>query len=81
MDKQQLKQAIELAHVRHIPFSETNLHLFNGYGLQAFEPLHCTLADIADLIRWQAFKFNGELDTSEINQIARIGRSKFHIVG
>jgi hypothetical protein len=58
MDKQQLKQAIELAHHRETPFADTNLHLFDGYGLQAFEPLYCTLADVADLIRWQAFNWS-----------------------
>ena len=80
MNKEELKRAVELAKERHVDFSQTNLHLFTGFGLKAFKPLHCTISDVADLIRWQAFKFDGELDTEAINEIAEAGRHKFIIV-
>lgn len=83
MTKEEFKQAVELARDRqgYLGFDDTNIHIFSGFCLKGFKPVHCTLADVADLIRWQAFKFNGEIDAQALDEIAEVGRHKFIVVG
>lgn len=83
MTKNELAGAVELSRKRQgIPFPVTNLHRFNGFSLPSFEPIVCTLADIADLIRWQcSMVFGGGMDIVALQEIADIGRRKFQVVG
>ena len=39
-----------------------NLHLFNGFGLKDFQPVYCTLDDVAKIIRYQCQQMNGGWD-------------------
>lgn len=81
MTIEEFKSALKLAMEREVEFSKTNIDIFSGFGLREFKPVHCTLADVADLIRYQAFRFDGELNTDALNKIAHAGRHKFVIVG
>lgn len=82
MTKAELTKAVKLSKSRaDIPFSDTSLELFNGFGLKDFKTVHVTLADVADLIRWQCSMFNGGFDTEALQEIATHGKNKFLIVG
>lgn len=82
MTRDELKQALNLARQRGgIDFAKTNIHIFEGFELKDFAPIHVTLTDVADLLRWQALQFNGEFDSEELQTIAAEGRRKFLIVG
>lgn len=82
MNKAEVKRAVELSKVRvNIPFSDTNLELFNGFALKDFKPVNVTLVDVADLIRWQCSMFNGGFDTEALNEIVSHGKNKFIVIG
>jgi hypothetical protein len=53
---------------------------FWGFGLPGFERIVVTIEQVAALIRWQAFMFNGSMDQDAIREIRKIGRRKFEIV-
>lgn len=54
---------------------------FLGFVLADFEPITCTIRDLAALVRYQCTQLNGEYDTANLNEIAECGRTKFTIVG
>ena len=54
---------------------------FDGFALSDFEPVTCTIRDLAALVRYQCMQLNGELDTTALNEIAECGKRKFTIVG
>lgn len=54
---------------------------FNGFGLPDFQPVHVTLRQVAELMRWQALQFNGEWNAEALQEIAKHGRQKFIIIG
>lgn len=84
MTKEEFKAAFDRALERKhqdLPFDWNALDLFVGCGLREYKPIHCTLDAVADLIRYQAQFFNGGWDHAELDNIAKIGRSKFIVVG
>jgi hypothetical protein len=53
---------------------------FLGFGLKDFEPVCCTLFEMAQLIAYQTFMFNGGIDGEALNEIWYF-RRRFMIVG
>ena len=53
---------------------------FDGFGLPDFEPVHCTLDELAQLIGWQCLQFNGELDDRAMDEIWQ-ARRRFRLLG
>lgn len=84
MTKAQLTQAMRQAEADSKagkPFDHEAMDILCGCALPEFEPVTCTLNAVANLVRWQAHRFDGTWDEQEINDIANIGRRKFNIVG
>lgn len=84
MTKDEFKAAFQRAQDRKaqdLPFDWVALDRFVGFGLRDFEPVHCTLDAVADLIRYQAQYFNGGWDHEELNNIAQVARRKFVVIG
>ncbi len=81
MTKDELSEAMKVAKDKTVDLSAVDLMPFDGCGLRGFQPIATTIRAVARLIRWQCFMLNGEIDVEELSEIARIGRTKFQIVG
>ena len=57
-----------------------DLSLFWGFGLPDFKPVHCLLRDVARLIGWQCACMDGTYDMVALNEIAKLGRTRFIII-
>jgi hypothetical protein len=80
MTKVELSKAFEIA--KSGVELEDTLHLFDGFGLKDFQPVYCTLKDVAKLIRWQCqYMFGNGWDMDAFQEIAHFGKKKFIIVG
>lgn len=80
MQKREFKQAVEIAgSTESLAAEETSL--FNGFGLRDFQPVHCTIRQVAWLIRYQAMQMNGAWDAVALNDVAVFGKKKFIIIG
>lgn len=81
MTKTQLSQAVAIAQNKQpLPVEDNDLSIFDGFGLQNFQPVTVTVNQLAALIRWQALRFNGTMDAEALNEIAEAGRKKFMVV-
>ncbi len=86
MTKKQLSTALAMAQNKAIRFiDDDGKHLedishFDGYGLAGFEPIHCTIRQLAFLIRWQCVRSNGTVDADELNNLAAVGSKKFIVL-
>ena len=78
MNKQEFNKAFELA--KNHSYGIANISLFDGFGLKGFEPVACTVNDLAGLIAWQAICFNGQVDNEALTEIWNSKR-KFLVVG
>lgn len=83
MTKNELSKALELAR------SDTELppmlgpeatDLFDGFALESFSVVYCTMRQLAALIRYQCIMLNGGLDSEALNEIATHGKRKFMVV-
>ena len=82
MTKKELAKALEIAKSDRELESKVATNMFLGFGLKDFEPVYCTLEQVAWLIRYQCFYiFGGGMDMDELNYIARHGKRKFLIIG
>lgn len=81
MTNAQFLEAVKLAGVEHEEFDNDILSMFVGCGLKGFGPVYVTLADVAELIRYQcSWMFHKGFDQEALQEIADIGRRKFLIV-
>jgi len=80
MNKKELSEAVKIAQSGE-DLSTSGIDCFFGFGLPDFKSLAVTIKQIARLIRWQCFMFNGEMDMEALNEIRDTGRKKFLIVG
>ena len=76
----QFNQAFELAKAK-VELLDVDFGLFDGCAYPDFEPVTCTIKQVAALMRWQARYLNGNWDMEEINDIREVGRAKFMVVG
>ena len=81
MTKQEFAKAVELAKSDKKLCDEEALDVFLGCGYKDFVPVYVTLELVGKFIRWQAQYMNGEWDANELNQLARVARQKFLIIG
>lgn len=58
----------------------TTFNKFEGFGLYGFEPVTCTLIELANLIAYQCNQFNGEMDMEAMDEIWQ-NRRRFLVVG
>lgn len=79
MTKQQLSDALAIAQTKESLSNEDISH-FDGFGLPDFQPITCTLRQLARLVRWQCVRFNGSIDADNLNEIANCGRHRFNVV-
>jgi len=66
------KSGKSLAHI--------NIDCMFGFGLKDFQPVTCTLEQIAYLMKWQALQFNGVWLSEELEIIRQAGKKKFIII-
>lgn len=80
MTTKEFKQVVKMIEsgVDLSQFDDSTLH---GCALPGFEPVHTTLGAVAKLVQYQARTFAGTWDASELNELARIAKRKFLIVG
>ena len=79
MNKSEL--SIALTKAKNVDYPEgTEIDIFDGYGLDGFKPVYADLNMIARLIAWQCIRFDGSIDSEELDSIARIGRKSFLII-
>lgn len=64
-----------------VELSDDAAHLFDGFGLSDFTPVHVTLSQVAELIRWQARNLDGSWDNDALQEVANLGRRRFNIIG
>ena len=87
MTANQLSQAMKIAQDKNFHFIDENgkhlvdTSIFDGFGLYGFQPIVCTLEQLAALIRWQCFCMNGSIDSHNLNEIMTCGRHKFTVIG
>ncbi len=63
-----------------LAFMKGDMMMFDGFGLSDFEPVACTLTQLAQLIAYQALCFDGSLDQAALDEIWK-WRRHFLIVG
>ena len=81
MTKSEFSQSVKLVESRAdlLKFDDSNLF---GCGLSDFKfPVYTTIGAVARLVAWQARTFAGTWDAEELDNMARIARKKFLIVG
>jgi hypothetical protein len=79
MTKQQLSQAVELAESEEVLSGEDIGH-FDGFGLGGFQPVTCTIRQLARLVRWQCVRLDLTVDADALNEIATLGKRRFMVV-
>ena len=82
MNKQELTNAMTVAKSDSDLSSEMGqIDIFDGFALPDFKPVACTTRQVAALIKWQCFQFDGGIDAEALNEIRVCGRKKFEVVG
>lgn len=79
MTKNELAQAMDMVR-KHESSGFDDIGIFDGFGLSDFKPVTVTTAMVAQLIRWQALRFDGSIDVDALQEIANCGRHKFIVV-
>ncbi len=77
MNKQEFSKALELAKTHSYGIANTGIFL--GFGLKEFKPVVCTINDVAGLIAYQCFCFDGSIDQEALNEVYQAKR-KFVVV-
>ena len=81
MTKDQLQRAVAIAESdTDLSNERKQIDIFDGYGLEGFKPVHVTIKQVADLVRWQCVQFNGCIDADALNELAYAGRKRFLVV-
>ena len=80
MNKPELTKAFDLAKSDE-DLSTEDIDLFCGFGLSEFDPIYCTIRQVARIIRYQCQYMNGGWDMDNFQEIANFGRKLFMIIG
>lgn len=67
MNKSEFNQAVALA--KSDLDIEDSIAIFDGFGLSDFQPVACTLGQMARLIRYQCSTFAGTWDAEALSEI------------
>ena len=81
MTLQEFQSAFSIAKDFNRDLSNVDDSILYGYGLPEFKPVYTTLEAVAKTIRWQALQFNGQWDAQELDEVARLGRKNFLVLG
>lgn len=82
MNKREFSESLAIAKDSSVDLQKDDMDIFSGFGLPDFPvEVFVTIRQIARLIRWQCFCFDGSIDSYELNEIGRIGRRKFQVIG
>ena len=79
MTTSDFRKAMEIAKSDE-DLSNENLDIFHGYAFADFKQVFCSLRALARLIRWQCIKFDGSIDSEELDTLVRVGKRKFIVV-
>ena len=81
MTKNEFNRAFEIAQNNNISLLDIDNSILYGCALPEFKyPVHCTIIQLAALIRWQAQYIFGGWDSEELDFIAFIAKKKFILV-
>jgi hypothetical protein len=80
MTKSEIAKAFEIAKSGKDLSDVDDSPLF-GCALPEFDKVHCTLEQVAKLIRWQCQFMFGGWDMTEFDNCAHIAKKKFIIIG
>lgn len=84
MNKAEMTAACDLAKTDEDLGGE-NISMLDGYGLPGFVPVHCTIRQVAALIRWQAMPIGRKRTDPvfmqpELDDLCNLARRRFIIV-
>jgi len=81
MTKNEFNRAFEIAQNNNISLLDIDNSILYGCALPEFKyPVHCTIIQLAALIRWQCQYLFGGWDSEELDSIAYIAKKKFILV-
>jgi hypothetical protein len=81
MTRQETNAAFAIADNQEISlYPDVDTSIFDGFGLRDFQPVYVTLRQVAALMRWQALQFNGEWNAEALNDVVKVGRTRFLIL-
>lgn len=81
MTLNEFKAAFALAKDTSLDFSGVDNSNMLGYGLPDFKPVHVTLEAVAKEIRWNAYQFDGTWNADALEEVAKLGRRNFIVLG
>jgi hypothetical protein len=81
MTKTEFKEAFKIALDSTIDLSNVDNDYLFGCGLRDFKPVSVRLVEVAKLIRWQAYRWDGSWDMVEVDELRVISKTKFLVVG
>lgn len=81
MTKAEFARAFTLASDRSVSLADVNDSHLHGCAMPGFEPVTTTLAPVAKMIRWQCSMFNGQWDHAELDELRKIARYRFDLIG
>ena len=82
MTKNEFKQAVEMVESKDFDYTKHDDSNLYGCGLNDFKfPVYTTIGAVARLVAWQARTFAGTWDSVELDNMARIAKNKFQIIG
>lgn len=81
MTHKQFQASFAIASNSAIDLTEVDNTNHFGFGLRDFVPVHTTLRAVAKTIRWQAQQFNGEWEAAALDEVAKMGKKNFLILG
>lgn len=79
MTMNEFKWAFEIAQSKE-DLSNEDDSVFMGFALKDYKPVIATYRQLARLIRWQAWQFNGSWDNEALKEIMDCGRKRFTII-
>lgn len=81
MTRQEANAAFAIADNKEISlYPDVDTSIFDGFGLAGFGPVHVTLRQVAALMRWQALQFNGQWNAEALDEVVKLGRTRFMIL-
>ena len=82
MTRQEAQAAFAIADNKELRlYPDVDTSIFDGFGLPGFCPVYVTLRQVAALMRWQALQFNGEWNAEALDEVIKVGRTRFLILG
>jgi hypothetical protein len=81
MTKTEFKAAFKIAQDSTVDLSKVDDGYLFGCGLKDFKPVSVRLVEVAKLLRWQGYRWDGSWDMIEVEKVREIAKKKFIVVG